>query len=903
MWQSFNINEVARKLRTSIDRGLSKEEAENRKNKHGPNKLEEQKKESLFIRFIKEFKDFMIIILIIAAIISAVVSYIQGENDYIDSIIIISIVVLNAIMGLVQEAKAEKSLEALKDMSAPVAKVRRDGRIVTIKGTEVVPGDIVLLEAGNFVPADCRLINSYNLKIEESSLTGETVPVTKDAGVLLDSKTQVGDTLNMAFANTIVVNGHGEGIVTDIGMNTKVGQIAKMIITNESPETPIQKKLGEVGKTLGIACLCICAFIFVIGILKKIEPIEMFMTSVGLAVAAIPEGLPAIVTIMLSIGVTRMARKNSIIRKLPAVETLGSSSVICSDKTGTLTQNKMKVTKIMDIKGESLDFQKDIILELGTMCTDVEEEVGEATELAIINAAREQGKYKERLYQKFTRINDIPFDSDRKMMSTIHKINLEKVGDDENSLEDIKITELIHNKEEKFLCVTKGAPEVILKNCSKYYLNGKVNVLDNEMVRNIENINSKMAENALRVIAVAYSTIPRLPSNLESETIEKNLTFVGLIGMIDPPREGVKEAVQNCKKAGIKTVMITGDHILTAKAIAKELGIMENNNLAITGKELDRISKIELEKNISKYSVFARVSPEHKVRIVEAFQKTGAVVAMTGDGVNDAPALKKADIGIAMGKNGTDVAKNAADMILADDNFITIVEAVKQGRNIFENIRKAIHFLIATNIGEIVTIFMGLVLGLKSPLLAIQLLWINLITDSLPAIAIGLEAPDKNLMNKKPRNSRKSIFADGLWSKIILEGIMIGMLTLVAFSIGTNLYGLEVGRTMAFVSIAMLELIHSFNIKSEESIFKVGLLENRYLIGAFLLGTALQVAVVMIPAFANIFGLIPLNGTQWLYTLGISIMPIIIIELQKKLDNYLRNTSSIKILKQRKLAE
>ena len=432
MWQSFNINEVARKLRTSIDRGLSKEEAENRRNKHGPNKLEEQKKESLFIRFIKEFKDFMIIILIIAAIISAAVSYIQGENDYIDSIIIISIVVLNAIMGLVQEAKAEKSLEALKDMSAPVAKVRRDGRIVTIKGTEVVPGDIVLLEAGNFVPADCRLINSYNLKIEESSLTGETVPVIKDAEVLLDSKTPIGDTLNMAFANTIVVNGHGEAIVTDIGMNTKVGQIAKMIITNESPETPIQKKLGEVGKTLGIACLCICAFIFVIGILKKIEPVEMFMTSVGLAVAAIPEGLPAIVTIMLSIGVTRMARKNSIIRKLPAVETLGSSSVICSDKTGTLTQNKMKVTKIIDTKGESLDFQKDLILELGTMCTDVEEEVGEATELAIINASKEQGKYKERLYQKFTRINDIPFDSDRKMMSTIHKINLEKVRDGEN---------------------------------------------------------------------------------------------------------------------------------------------------------------------------------------------------------------------------------------------------------------------------------------------------------------------------------------------------------------------------------------------------------------------------------------------------------------------------------------
>ena len=933
MWQSFNVGEVARKLRTNIERGLSKEEAENRRNKHGPNKLEEKKKENILIRFIKEFKDFMIIILIIAAIISAVVSYMQGQNDYIDSIIIIAIVVLNAIMGLVQEAKAEKSLEALKDMSAPVAKVRRDGRILTIKGTEVVPGDIVLLEAGNYVPADCRLINSYNLKVEESSLTGETVPVTKDAEVLLDSKTPIGDTLNMAFANTIVVNGHAEAIVTETGMNTKVGRIAKMIITNEAPETPIQRKLGEVGKTLGIACLCICAFIFVIGILKKIEPVEMFMTSVGLAVAAIPEGLPAIVTIMLSIGVTRMAKKNSIVRKLPAVETLGSSSVICSDKTGTLTQNKMKVTKVMDLKGESLDLQKNLILELGTMCTDVEEDVGEATELAIINAAREQGKYKERLYQKFARINDIPFDSDRKMMSTIHKIGSEIIDlsthsdewNNESNLignthdnmysnsnlnnettknsnsSDLKILDLIHNGNDKFLCITKGAPEVILRNCSKYYLNGQINILNAESIRKIEKINSTMAENALRVIAVAYSSMPRLPTNIDSESLERNLTFVGLIGMIDPPREGVKEAVQSCKKAGIKTVMITGDHILTAKAIAKELGILGNNDLAITGKELDKISKGELEKNISKYSVFARVSPEHKVRIVEAFQKTGAVVAMTGDGVNDAPALKKADIGIAMGKNGTDVAKNAADMILADDNFVTIVEAVKQGRNIFDNIKKAVHFLISTNIGEIVTIFMGLLLGLKSPLLAIQLLWINLVTDSLPAIAIGLEFPDKNIMNQKPRNSRKSIFADGLWSKIILEGIMLGMLTLVAFSVGNNLYGLEVGRTMAFVAMAMLELVHSFNVKSEESIFKVGILENKYLIGAFILGTLLQVVVVMVPALANVFSLVPLNGTQWLYTLGISILPIIIIEAQKLLDSRLKAGRGVKVLEKRRI--
>ena len=881
MWQSFNISEVARKLRTNINMGLNKEEVENRRNKHGPNKLDEQKKENIIIRFLNEFKDFMIIILIIAAIISAIVSFMQGENDYIDSIIILAIVVLNAIMGLVQEAKAEKSLEALKDMSAPVAKVRRDGKMSTVKGTEVVPGDIVFLEAGNFVPADCRLINSSNLKIEESSLTGETVPVVKDANVLLDEKTPIGDTLNMAFANTIVVNGHAEAIVTDIGMNTKVGQIAKMIITNESPETPIQKKLGEVGKTLGMGCLLICAVIFVIGLLKKIEPIEMFMTSVGLAVAAIPEGLPAIVTIMLSIGVTRMARKNSIVRKLPAVETLGSSSVICSDKTGTLTQNKMQVTKLMDIKGESLNLQKNIILELGTMCTDVEENVGEPTELAIVNAAKQQGKYKERLYQKYARINDIPFDSDRKMMSTIHKIHTNEVDSKGEYCIDQAI---LNNASNGFLVITKGAPDVLLKNCSKYELNGKVMPLTSEDIQKVEKLNSKMAEDALRVIAVAYSTMPRLPTNIDSRSLEKDLTFVGLIGMIDPPRKGVKEAVFTCRKAGIKTVMITGDHILTAKAIAKELGILKNNDMALTGKELDQMSQSELERNISKYSVFARVSPEHKVRIVEAFQKTGAVVAMTGDGVNDAPALKKADIGIAMGKNGTDVAKNASDMILADDNFVTIVEAVKEGRNIFENIKKAVHFLIATNIGEIVTIFMGLVLGLKAPLLAIQLLWINLVTDSLPAIAIGLETPDKDIMNKKPRDSRKSLFADGLWGKIIVEGIMLGMLTLVAFSIGNNLYGIEVGRTMAFVAMAMLELVHSFNVKSEESIFKVGITENKYLVGAFILGTVLQIVVVMIPAFADIFKLVPLNLTQWLYTLGISILPLIIIEAQKKLN-------------------
>ena len=673
----------------------------------------------------------------------------------------------------------------------------------------------------------------------------------------------------MAFSTTIVVNGHGEAIVTETGMNTKVGKIAKMIITNEAPETPIQKKLGEVGKTLGIACLGICLLIFIIGLLKKIEPIEMFMTSVGLAVAAIPEGLPAIVTIMLSIGVTKMAKKNSIIRKLPAVETLGSSSVICSDKTGTLTQNKMQVTKIANINGETND--KEYIkwlIGMTTMCTDVEisrengkiELTGEPTEKAIVNKALDEGQNKIELYNVMKRVKDIPFDSSRKMMTTIHKI---PTG---------------------YRVITKGAPDILLKRCNKVYENGNVTTLDYSKTKLIENQNNKMADEALRVLAIAYLDIPSLPSKIDSENIEKNLIFIGLIGMIDPPREGVKEAVTTCKKAGIKTVMITGDHIITAKAIAKDLGILRGSDLAITGEELDKIPQSILQKNIMNYSVFARVTPEHKVRIVKAYQSTGAVVAMTGDGVNDAPALKNADIGIAMGKNGTDVAKNAADMVLTDDNFVTIVEAVKQGRNIFDNIKKAVHFLIATNIGEIVTIFLGLLLGLKSPLLAIQLLWINLVTDSLPAIALGLEKPEADIMNKKPRDNKKGIFADGLWQKIIAEGIMLGALTLVAFSLGNYLYGIEVARTMAFVSLGLLELIHSFNIKSDESIFKVGLFENKYLMGAFILGAILQVVVVVIPSVAEIFKLVPLTQTQWLYTFGISILPLIIIELQKMFD-------------------
>lgn len=853
MWHTKNIKETAKELRTNIKTGLSEEDVKIRQEEFGKNKIEEGKKVSLLVKFLAQFKDFMIIILILAAGISALVSYFEGTGDYFDSVIIIAIVIFNGIIGLIQENRAEKSIEALKKMSAPIAKVRRNGKVFTVNGEDIVPGDIVILETGCYVPADIRLINTYNLKIEEASLTGETEAVEKDENILFENeKVALGDRINMAFASTAVVNGHAEGIVTNIGMGTEVGKIANMIIKNEAPTTPIQKKLEEVGKVLGIACIAICALIFLIGIIKKISAVEMFMTSVGLAVAAIPEGLPAIVTIILSIAVTKMAKRNAIIRKLPAVETLGSSKVICSDKTGTLTENNMKVVEIIGDKSK--------VLEYGALCCNCEvvegKVAGEPTEVAIVKEAIRENKNKV-----LPRIYEIPFDSNRKLMTVVNEL--------ENG---------------KYRIITKGAPEILLNICENYEENNNINKISDRFLSNIKSKNEKMAQNALRVLGVAYLDVDIMPKEITSDFIERGLTFIGLIGMIDPPRKGVKEAVLACRRAGIKTVMITGDHITTAKAIAKDLEILKGRELAITGEELDKIPDSKLEKEIMSYSVFARVTPEHKVRIVKAFQQTGAVVAMTGDGVNDAPALKKSNIGIAMGLKGTDVAKNAADMILNDDNFVTIVSAVKQGRNIFDNIKKAIHFLIATNIGEIVTIFVGLLLGVKSPLLAIQLLWVNLVTDSLPAIALGLEPPEKDIMNRPPRDAKKSIFADGLMGKIVSEGFMIGMFTILAFFIGNKYYGIEVARTMAFISLGMLELIHSFNVKSEESIFKVGILENKYLIGAFLLGTVLQLGIVFIPTLAELFKLTELNSIQWLITLGVSVAPIVIIEIQKKFN-------------------
>ena len=855
MWCTLNVQEVLRKLRTNTSSGLNDAEVEKRQLQYGKNKLQAGKKTSFFVKFIKQFNDFMIIVLIISAIISAGIAYFEHSNDYIDSIIIIAIVVVNALMGVIQESKAEKSIEALQKLASPNAKVKRNGEIKCVASEEVVPGDIIIIETGSYIPADARLISAYNFKVEESALTGETLPVDKKADVILKENVSLGDMENLIFATTIAVSGHAEAVVTETGMNTKVGKIAQMIISDESPETPLQKRLGEVGKRLGITALIICSLVFVIGLLKKIPAMEIFMTSVGLAVAAIPEGLPTVVTIMLSIGITRMARKNSIIRKLPAVETLGSSTVIASDKTGTLTQNKMQVVEVIG------DNRKQI-LQFGSMCTDCSinsknEVDGEATEKAIVEAALKIGENKLELYKTMERVNDIPFDSERKMMTTIHKIG------------------------NKYRVITKGAPDVLIKKCTQY---GNHSITSLE-ISYIERQNENMAKRALRVIAIAYKDIDILPSKIDT-SLENNLTFCGLIGMIDPPREGVKEAIETCKRAGIKTVMITGDHILTAKAIATELGILKLGDIAITGKELDNIPDKEFEKNVMKYSVFARVSPEHKVKIVRAFQNKGNVVTMTGDGVNDAPALKNADIGIAMGVTGTDVAKNASDMILADDNFVTIIEAVKEGRHIYDNIKKAVHFSISTNVGEIVAIFMGLLLGLEAPLVAIQLLWTNLVTDSLPGIALGLEPMEEDIMNRKPKKPNESIFANGMWGKILIEGTMIGILTLFAFSLGNRLYGLEVGRTMAFFALSTLELVHSFNIKSENSIFKTGIFNNLYLIGAVLIGLVLQTIVIVSPTIAQVFNCIPLNGVQWLIVISISILPLILVEIQKAINEF-----------------
>ena len=891
-WFNKTVEEVEKELGTNKENGLSSKKVEENRAKYGLNELKEKKKESLIQKFIDQFKDFSIIVLIIAAIVSGVVGIMQGEG-FTDTIIILIVVLLNAVIGVAQESKAEKSLEALKKLSAHAAKVIRNGKETAIPARELVPGDLVIIETGDYISADLRVIEAVNLKSQEASLTGESVPVEKRTDAIQETEVGVGDRKNMLFSSSLITYGRGKAIVVKTGMNTEVGKIADMINQTEDQETPLQKKLNSLGKTLGMAALTICAVIFVIGLLQGKEIINMFMTAVSLAVAVIPEGLVAVSTIVLAIGVQKMVKKNAIVKKLPAVETLGSSTVICSDKTGTLTQNKMTVEKVFcndttsDIERAETneDFRKliyDCMLCNDSRVLENGEIAGDPTETALVDFALKLD-YPVSIMRENPRVAEVPFDSNRKLMSTVN------------------------GKDGKYIVYTKGGLDEILRKCDSYLYKGSVRHNLSDYAEWIRTNNEHMANEALRVLAFAYKEIDHVPSKYEMENLESGLTFIGMVGMIDPPREEAKKAVEKCKHAGIKTVMITGDHKATAVAIAKKIGILENDNEALTGLELDKISDEQLAKDVRKYSVYARVSPEHKVRIVKAWQKNGEIVAMTGDGVNDSPALKTADIGCAMGKVGTEVAKEAADVILTDDNFATIVSAVEEGRRIYDNILKVIQFLISCNVGEVIVLLLatlfaptiGRVFGIYDismiqVLLPIHILWINLVTDTFPALALAFDPANKDIMDRKPVKKDEGIFTKGRTFRIVYQGFMIGLLTLAAYLIGLgstktaigNLTleetKIEVGQTMAFTVLAFSELIHVFNIRdNKNSIFKTGILGNSILIYAVVISALLMGVILVIPQLREIFSIPILPVGNIIETVLLIIAPVVIVELMK----------------------
>ena len=918
-WFNKEVKEVEKELGTNLEKGLDSKKVNEYKEKYGPNELQEKKKDSLFKKIIAQFKDFSIIVLIIAAIVSGAVGIAQGEGIT-DTIIILIVVLLNAVIGVVQESKAEKSLEALKKLSEHAAKVIRDGKEQVIPARELVPGDIVIIETGDYVSADLRIIEAVNLKAQESSLTGESVPVEKETVAIKETEIGVGDRLNMLFSSSLITYGRGKAIVVETGMNTEVGKIAGMLNETEKQETPLQKRLNGLGKTLGISALTICAFIFIIGLLQGKGVINMFMTAVSLAVAVIPEGLVAVSTIVLAIGVQKMVKKNAIVKKLPAVETLGSSTVICSDKTGTLTQNKMTVEKIFcndvttDVEKVETTNDFDKLVYNCILCNDSRiletgEIAGDPTETALIDMALNLD-YQHSIIRENIRVQEVPFDSERKLMTTINENN------------------------GKYRVYTKGGVDELLKRCNSYLFKGEIKTNLDEYANWIRENNENMAKEALRVLAFAYKDIDHIPSKEEMETIESELTFIGMVGMIDPPREEAKKAVEKCKHAGIKTVMITGDHKVTAVAIAKKLGILEKEEEALTGLELDKMSEEELTKNIRKYSVYARVSPEHKVRIVKAWQANGEIVAMTGDGVNDSPALKTADIGCAMGKVGTEVAKEASDVILTDDNFATIVSAVEEGRRIYDNIIKVIQFLISCNVGEVVvlllaTLFAPLIankfgisdVAMIQLLLPIHILWINLVTDTFPALALAFDPANRDIMDRKPIKKDEGIFTKGRTFRIVYQGIMIGVLTLVAFLIGLATpddklptmiefenqiisvdeiddldkvladggeyvskeeIRIEIGQTMAFMVLAFSELVHVFNIRdNKNSIFRTGIFGNPILILAVLASAFLMSIILILPGLRHVFSIPVLPMGNMLETIGLIFAPIIIVEILK----------------------
>ncbi|MFS0958557.1 cation-translocating P-type ATPase [Enterococcus casseliflavus] len=855
--------------------GLTNDEAQKRLSEYGPNELEEGKKKSMVQKFFEQFKDLMIIVLLAAAIISAVVSH-----EVVDSIIILAVVIINAIMGVVQEAKAEQAIEALREMSTPNANVLRNGHTVTIKSDELVPGDIVLLEAGDVVPADLRLLEASSLKIEEAALTGESVPVEKELTVIEGTDVGIGDRVNMAYSNSNVTYGRGKGVVVNTGMGTEVGKIAGMLASAQETETPLKRNLNELGKFLTIAIIIIAVIMFFVGtIFNNTSWVDMLLTSISLAVAAIPEGLPAIVTIILALGTQVMAKRNAVIRKLPAVETLGATDIIASDKTGTLTLNQMTVEKLY-VNDKQHAASEDIpldnmALKVMNFANDTKfgEEgnlIGDPTETALVQFGMDQGFHVRDLVNQEPRVADLPFDSDRKLMSTIHQ-----------------------QEDGRYLVAVKGAPDVLLGRTSKVLLDGQELPMTNEEKEKILFNNTDMAKQALRVLGMAYKYVDQVPENLESEIVENDLVFAGLVGMIDPERAEAADAVRLAKEAGIRPIMITGDHRDTAEAIAGRLGIIKpgDDDAVLTGAELNKMSEEEFAQKVANYSVYARVSPEHKVRIVKAWQQEGKVVAMTGDGVNDAPSLKQADIGVGMGITGTEVSKGASDMVLADDNFATIVVAVEEGRKVFSNIQKAIQYLLAANLGEVLTLFLATLWGWDS-LLPIHLLWINLVTDTFPAIALGMEPAEKDLMKHAPRGRSSNFFSGGVMSSIIYQGILEAATVLFVYWSAIqwpvhNTYDAihADALTMAFATLGLMQLFHAFNVKSiHQSLFKVGAFRNKAFNWAILLSFALMLVIFIVPGLNDIFRVAHLDLYQWGIVLGASFAIIPVVEIVKAIQ-------------------